>query len=182
VGFELGDPVRIEMEKWGGQPHWQFDGLWLGDDDRGDWIGIPAGTSMTRPGYALVSKNDQVGLLPSRDRPPEERWWVATFHAEPREWVAVYVDITTPPVWDGAIVRTVDLDLDVIRRVNDEVFVDDEDEFNQHRVELGYPTEVIASAQRSSDALVDTITRGSAPFDGSHLRWQAVLDGLTARS
>jgi hypothetical protein len=182
VTFELGEPVRIEMEKWGGRPHWQFEAQYLGTDEHGDWIAIPAETPMSRPGYALVSRNDQVGLVPPRDLPDEERGWLATFHGEPRDWVAVYVDITTPPVWDGATVRTVDLDLDVIRRVEGEVFVDDEDEFAEHQVAFGYPARIVAAAQRSCELVRDAVVRGLPPYDGSHERWLATLAGLTARS
>ncbi len=182
MGFELGDPVRIEMEKWGDRPHWQFDAVWLGGDEHGDWIGIPAGTPMSRPGYALVSQNDQVGLVPSAALREEDRWWLATFHGEPREWVAIYVDVTTPPVWDGSTVRTVDLDLDVIRRVDGEVFVDDEDEFAEHQVTLGYPSEVVALAEASRDRVHAAILGEDAPYDGSHERWLDVLEALTART
>jgi hypothetical protein len=178
VGFALGDPVRIEMEKWGGRPHWQFDALWLGTDEHGEWIGIPAGTPMSRPGMALTSRNDQVGLLPSPDLPGDERWWLATFHAEPNPRVLVYVDIATPPVWDGEVLRTVDLDLDVVRPVDDEVFVDDEDEFAAHQVEFGYPDDVIAGATTACEGVRAAVAARMAPYDGSHERWQAILAGL----
>ena len=39
---------------------------------------------------------------------------LATFHA-PGGLVEVYVDMTTPAEWDGAVLRAVDLDLDVVR-------------------------------------------------------------------
>jgi hypothetical protein len=182
MAFALGDPVRIEMEKWGDRPHWQIPGRWLGSDVHGDWIGIPSGTPMTRPGMRVVSRNDQVGLVPPADAPDTERWCVSTFHGEPRDWVAVYVDITTPPVWDGATARTVDLDLDVIRRVDDEVFVDDEDEFAEHKVELGYPDQVVAGATRSCARVRSAVTGRLAPYDGSHEPWLDSLRALTARS
>jgi hypothetical protein len=182
MGFELGDPVRIEMEKWGDRPHWRFDAIWLGSDEHGDWAGFPAGTAMSRPGYDLVSKNAQVGLLPRADLPAEERGWVATFHGEPRAWVAVYVDITTPPRWDGHVARMVDLDLDVIRRVDGRVFVDDEDEFAEHQVSLGYPAETVALAEASRDRVHAAVLGELPPYDGSHQRWQAVLDELIART
>ena len=116
MAFALGDPVRIEMEKWGDLPHWQIPGHWLGSDEHGDWIGIPRGTPMSWPGMHVVSQNDQVGLVPPADVPETERWWVSTFHGPGGSLpVAVYVDIATPPVWDGSTLRTVDLDLDVVR-------------------------------------------------------------------
>jgi len=182
VRFELGDHVRIEMEKWGARPHWQFDARYLGRDAHGDWLAIAAGTPMSRPGLALVSPNDQVGLVPAADLPDAERGWVATFHGEPRDWVAVYVDITTPPVWDGTTLRTVDLDLDVVRRVDDQVFVDDEDEFAEHQVTFGYPTSVVAAAQRSCDLVRDAVEGRLPPYDGSHEPWLSRLHDLIARS
>jgi hypothetical protein len=178
VTFELGDPVRIEMSKWGDHPHWQFEAVWLGLDECGEWLGFPAGTAMSRPGYALVSPNNQVGLLPHPDLPREERGWVAAFHGEPRAWVAVYVDIATPPVWDGSVSRQVDLDLDVIRRVDGSVFVDDQDEFAEHQVSLGYPPEIVTLAEASRDRVHAAVLAGDAPYDGSHLPWLDVLAGL----
>ena len=57
--------------------------------------------------------------------------------------------MATPAVWHGEdLVRAVDLDLDVIRGTTGRVWVDDEDEFAEHRVSLGYPDEVIEQAHR----------------------------------
>ena len=106
-------PVRVVMSKWGGRPHWEFDATYLGSDRHGDWLGIPAGTAMDRPGAHYVAPTNQVGLVPPPG-PDAERGWLATFH-DVGGPVRVYVDITTPPAWDGAVVRAVDLDLDVVR-------------------------------------------------------------------
>ena len=181
VGFELGDPVRIEMEKWGGRPHWHIPGRWLGSDEHGDWIGIPAGTLMVRPGAEVVASHDQVGLVPPPARPESDRGWLAAFHAPGAEtWV--YVDMTTPPVWDGPTLRAVDLDLDVIRMQSGWVVVDDEDEFAEHQVELGYPDDVIALAEETRDRVHAAILDEEAPYDGCHVRWLSLLAELSARS
>lgn len=176
MGFELGDPVRIEMEKWGGLPHWHIPGRWLGSDEHGDWIGIPAGTPMVRPGLEVALGNDQVGLVPAPG-PDVGRAFLATFHAPGGETWA-YVDMTTPPYWDGPVVRAVDLDLDVIRLQIGDVYVDDEDEFSEHQVELGYPPEVVALAEASRDRVHAAVLAEESPYDGTHERWQRVLDHL----
>ena len=112
-----GDPVRIEMTKWGDRPHWHIPGHWLGSDEHGDWIGIPSGTLMVRPGMQTVSAERPGRAGPARrgarlravagSRPstgPGPRW-------------ACRCTSTSPPrrVWDGTTLRTVDLDLDVVR-------------------------------------------------------------------
>jgi uncharacterized protein len=180
VTFQPGDPVRIEMEKWGGLPHWQIPGTWLGRDELGDWIGIPAGTWMRRPGVEVLSEHDQIGLVPT-EGDEVARGYLATFHKAPAH-VWVYVDMTTAPVWDGSTVRAVDLDLDVIRGREGDVVVDDEDEFAEHQVELGYPPEIVTLAEASRDRIRAAILDEHPPFDGHHERWQTVLDGLSARS
>jgi hypothetical protein len=180
VGFELGDPVRIEMQKWGDRPHWHIPGRWLGSDEHGDWIGIPSGTRMVRPGRDVLSEVDQVGLVPGHGA-DVERAFLATFHKPPGK-VWVYVDMTTPPVWDRSTIRAVDLDLDVVRGRDGDVVVDDEDEFAEHQVELGYPAAIVALAEASRDRVHTAILAEDPPYDGSHERWQSVLDRLSARS
>jgi len=179
MALELGDPVRIEMTKWGDRPHWHIPGRWLGTDEHGDWIGIPSGTRMVRPGMETTSRNDQVGLVPPADAPDSERWWVATFHGPGSPLgVSVYVDIATPPLWDGPTLRTVDLDLDVVRETEGRIYVDDEDEFAEHRVTLGYPVEIATGAGQSCAWVRATMTAGRPPYDGSHRPWLELLPDL----
>ena len=128
-----GSAVRVVMTKWGDRPHWEFDATYLGSDEHGDWLGIARSTVMTRPGMTYVAPTAQVGLVPAPG-PDVERGWLATFH-DVGGPVQVYVDITTPPVWDGAVLRAVDLDLDVVRGNTGRVWVDDEDEFEAEEID-----------------------------------------------
>lgn len=174
-----GTPVPCEMTKWGDRPHWRFTGVHLGSDAHGEWVGFPRGTHNSRPGYEFVSQVDSVTLV------AHDTWSLATFHA-PGIWCDLYIDVTTPPVWDGGVLRAVDLDLDVIRLTEHhhrgpvagragEVVVDDEDEFEEHRVAFGYPATVVEAARLSCDRLVAAVRAGTAPYDGTHLRWLAEL-------
>jgi uncharacterized protein len=158
------------MTKWGGRPHWEFPGRYLGADEHGDWIGYPAGTPMAKPGHEVRPANDQVGLV------PRDAAFLATFHG-PGGWpVRTYVDMTTVPAWDGPVVRAVDLDLDVVEPLEGPVFVDDEDEFTEHRVTLGYPAEVAALAEATCAEVLEAVRRRTPPFDGSAQPW---LDRLS---
>lgn len=176
MGLNLGDPVRIEMEKWGGRPHWHIPARWLGRDEHGDWIGIPGGTPMARPGLELALPNVQVGLVPASGT-DVERAFLATFHG-PGGDTRVYVDMTTPPRWEGPVVRTVDLDLDVIVTRDGHLVVEDEDEFAEHQVELDYPPAIVALAEASRDRIHRAIIDELPPFDGSHEAWLRTLTTL----
>lgn len=168
------------MTKWGDRPHWTFDAVFLGTDEHGDWCGIPAGTTMTRTGASFVAPNHQVTLCPAQG-PDEERGWLATFHGRGAPmWeslgapVEIYVDMTTPPSWDGSVLRATDLDLDVVRGTTGRVWVDDEDEFAAHRVAFGYPEEIVGLASRSCDLVRRAMVAREAPYDGATpLPWLA---------
>ena len=164
------------MTKWGEQPHWEMDAVFLGTDDAGDWIGFPKGTRMARPGMAITTTNDQVGLVPAA-RTAVGQAWLATFHG-PGGDVRTYVDMTTVPTWDGRTVRAVDLDLDVIERLDGTVFVDDQDEFDEHRVAFGYPREVVALAMATRDLVHTAVSQRISPFDGQAAAWLEVLRGV----
>ena len=188
--MEPGTQIRCEMTKWGERPHWQFEGIFLGADEHGEWIGFPVGTHNRRPGLELVSEAACVTLV------PRTGWHLPTFHT-PGIWCDLYVDVSTPAVWDGDVLRAVDLDLDVIRMSSEppvsrrsapqnlsagpgEIFVDDEDEFAEHQVAFGYPAEVIEAAQASCDEVLAAVRAGEAPYDGTHERWFTELSRLTA--
>jgi len=52
-----------------------------------------------------------------------------------------------PSLWDGTVVTSVDLDLDVIRTFSGETKLLDEDEFEEHQIELGYPEVLVVQAR-----------------------------------
>ncbi len=157
------------MSKWEHRPHWEFEALFLGSDDRGDWIGIPAGTFMSRPGAEVTTAVNQVSLVPTTGL-DAERAWLATFHALGGS-VNTYVDISTPPMWDGNVLRATDLDLDVVRETTGEIWVDDEDEFAEHRVRFGYPAETVELALNSCARIRRAMEAKLTPFDGVADLW-----------
>ena len=157
------------FRKWVDSPHWEYDAQLLGTDRYGTWIGCSPGTRASRPGTSFVSDYHLVALLP-------EDGFVATFYAGDRAPVQLYVDISTPPRIDGDLARAVDLDLDVVRGHDGRVWVDDEDEFAAHRVELGYPPEIVEAAQRSCAAVLRRVRAADPPFDGvAAAAWFEVL-------
>jgi len=165
--FEAGHPVFVETTKWGGRPHWQYTGAYLGVDELGDWVGFPAGTHNHRPGMEFHSEVDTVMLVPRHGA------YLPAFHA-PGIWCDLYVDIATPAEWggaDGAVLHSVDLDLDVIRLSDGTVKLDDEDEFEHHQIAYGYPAEIIALAEEWTERVYAAVLAGEPPFDGRAEGW-----------
>jgi uncharacterized protein len=174
-GLGRGDRVHVAMTKWGGSQHWTFDARWLGTDEHGHWLGQHRGEALWRPGADFVMPSDAVLLC------PEDAWFMATFYAELGPGNGnpeVYVDVTSVPSWSPGSATAVDLDLDVVRRWDGTVFVDDEDEFVDHQAALGYPPSVVSAAESSRDTLVPAVTQRRPPFDDTCRGWLAVLAGL----
>jgi len=170
--FQTSRPVRVEFTKWDGRPHWEYDGIYLGADEHGDWIGHPAGTLMSRPGRRFVDTAAWLTLVPAAGRP-----WLVTYN-DPAHHLRIYVDLTTPAEWDGTVLRAIDLDLDVVvPRDGREPFIDDEDEFAEHRELFGYPEDVAGTAETSAQELLAAVNDGKPPFDQTADRW---LESLAA--
>lgn len=176
-----GSLVRVTTTKWPDRPHWVYAGVWLGEDEHGGWVGYPVGSRFTRPGADYVAPYAQVGLVPHAHvlaAVHPGAGWLPAFHdvGGPLE---VYVDVTTPPRTVGTAVRAVDLDLDVLRGPHGRTWVDDEDEFADHRVRFGYPDEVVAAALASCAAVERAVAAREAPYDAATpARWLRVLADL----
>jgi hypothetical protein len=165
--------ARIEFSKWDGGAHWEYDLVRLGADRHGTWLGAPLGTSIARPGAQFVSEWDHVALV------PDDAGFLASFYGDTSGApVQIYVDIATPPRWDGAVVRTVDLDLDVVLDRSGRLFVDDEDEFVEHRERFGYPEEIVRLAESTCARVLHAVESAQAPFDGpTAAHWLGMLAG-----
>ncbi len=186
-----GTLVRALFTKWDGRRHWEFDATVLGIDEYGVWTGLAPCDLLGRPGLAVRLEAHSVTLFPHR------AWHVATFNAPRANFRSrIYVDMTTESIWSNGrgngdagaagpslpTVSAVDMDLDVIRRFEEyggEIFVDDEDEFLEHQVSMGYPPAVVDATRASADAVLAAITNGAEPFGRVGPAWlQRCLDTL----
>lgn len=174
--FDPGSPVSVRVTKWGGGRHWEYEGVYLGVDEHGDWLGFPAGTHCARPAKSFDAQWAWVSLVPRHDAAH-----FASFNAEGHH-EAIYVDMTTPPEWGGDVLRMIDLDLDVILlREERRLLLDDQDEFEEHQLAYGYPPEIISLAEDSAERVLAAVEAGEPPYDGSAERWLAELERLTAQ-
>jgi len=179
TGLPVGTLVAGRFTKWGGGPHWEWAGRYLGADEHGHWWYSAPGTRCVRPGMDFCEEVGWVSLA------PHDGAYAAGFYPEPKH-VSIYVDMTTEPRWrrrtpgsqlgDGPDapaweVTMVDLDLDVVLTRDGALFVDDEDEFARHRVELRYPDEVVVLARHWRDAVLRAVAGGAEPFRSVGHEW-----------
>lgn len=166
------ETIRVRFSKWDGSPHWLFDMERLGEDGHGVWLWAPAGTELRRGAEKTIRVEQGFVKVITPNR-----WWTAVWNVGPGNGsrsIEIYVDVITPAVWEGDIVRMVDLDLDVIRRRDGSVEIDDEDEFEEHRVRFGYPDHIVDKARTETARLAIAVERRDEPFGSVGERWLEV--------
>ncbi|WP_373418350.1 DUF402 domain-containing protein [Arthrobacter sp. BF1] len=176
----VGDLVVARNRKYDGTAHWVVPGHYLGTDEFGHWIFQGTNEFISRPGAALYTESDAVLLIPFTGD------WVATFYDEAHpEKVELYIDLAIDLQWrrirpNVIEFHMIDMDLDVVRTAARGLYVDDEDEFAQHRIELAYPDELAVRMESSCAELVTAVAGANAPFDGRDAAWFTL--GRTSRS
>jgi len=136
----------------------------LGDDDFGTWLWAPVGTTMRRGAEPPIVSTRRFVKLIARDQ-----WWTAIWN----EGGQIYVDVITPARWHGRTVHMVDMDLDVVRRADGAVTVEDEDEFEEHRAQFAYPNDIVERSRTVTAALAVDVERGVEPFGAIGEEWLA---------
>ncbi len=191
--LRVATPVVVAFRKFDGTPHWTYPARYLGWDEFGGWIGGRAGTVLERPGRRFIWDGDFVLLL------PWQRHHVVTLNS-PTALVSseFYVDITTVPRWlvgGGASerasdaggspdpqtvwVEAIDLDLDVMRPFGArEPIVDDEDEFEEHRITFAYPADLVTAARSETVWVEQQIRENAEPYASVAYAWLARVPTL----
>lgn len=81
--------------------------------------------------------------------------------------ISIYCNVSQPCLRNGAYVSFIDLDLDLLWNEESGWHVVDEDEFEENRIRLNYPDELVAYARRALEKLQERTRRKNFPFDGS---------------
>lgn len=165
-----GTRLEFRWRKWDGSPHWVHECVYLGSDAWGDWVGQRAGARSTRPGREVVAEGPNVTLI------PRVGVYAATFNlSHPRIWI--YIDVSWGVGWEDGLPVGIDMDLDVVKALDERgIFIDDRDEWEEHRVRYGYPADVVERLEQVTLDLEAQVTAAVAPFDDETAgRWLAVL-------
>lgn len=171
-----GTRLEFQWRKWDGSPHWVHECVYLGSDRWGDWVGQLTGWRSARPGRALVAPTDGVTLLP-----PTGDYAVTINESHPT--TRVYIDIAWEVGWDAVTVSPVgiDMDLDVVKSVDGTVWIDDRDEWDEHRAAMGYPADIVERLEAMALDLERAVRVTEAPFDDATAdRWLRTLRELTS--
>ncbi len=153
-------PVVVQFFKYPDIPHWGHEGFIVGDDEYGTWVSSPAGSRRWR-GEVEFDPLPHPAVMCA----PHDGWWHLYYNGSGGRSMTHFVDITTQPVRVGiGRIEMVDLDLDVVRRLDGGVEIVDEDEFLLHQVRYGYPPEIIRRAREEADRIYGAVIAREEPF------------------
>ncbi|MGN6220113.1 MAG: DUF402 domain-containing protein [Microbacterium sp.] len=169
----VGTALQFRWRKWDGGAHWVNDEVYLGSDRWGDWLGQPDGWRNVRPGLEFPADGPNVTLLPPSGD------FAMTVHATPRR-VRIYIDIAWDIRWDAGAPTGIDMDLDVVKAIDGRgLFIDDRDEWDEHRVRYGYPLDLVERLDALAVDLERRVAAAEAPFDDATAdAWLAHLASL----
>lgn len=170
------DLVHVRYTKWDGALHWHFDMTRMGEDEHGIWLGAPSGTPLRRGDSLTRISPAFAALMPTG-------LWTAAFNEVTPDspfGYDIYIDVCTPPVWDGDTVTAIDLDLDVVRTFDGEVRLEDEDEFVEHAATMEYPDHIVAAARAAAATMFTAVEAGDEPFDKVGQAWLATAIELSS--
>ncbi len=173
-----GTVTTFRWRKWDGGAHWVHECIYLGSDAWGHWFGQPIGWHSARPGREVVTGALSVMLM------PREGDFALTVNAPPAR-TRIYIDLGWDVGWStqtpGAA-SGIDMDLDVVKTTDERgIWIDDRDEWDEHRVQYGYPSEIVAHLEARALELESLVIAQTAPFDDATAqRWLTRLVELTA--
>jgi len=171
---EPGTRLLFRWRKWDGGPHWVHECVYLGSDRWGDWFGQLPGWDSSRPGREVVPEHPNVTLVPPSGD------YAYTRNAAPHR-TRIYIDIAWDVRWRAGEPTGIDMDLDVVERADLGVYIDDRDEWDEHRVAYGYPLDLVARLEALAVDLERRVIAGEPPFDDATAdAWLRRLAALAA--
>ncbi len=181
-----GTRLIFRWRKWDGTPHWVHDCVFLGSDQWGDWFGQREGWRSFRPGRESAAMGSNVTLLPPSGD------YCLTWN-EPPASTRIYIDVAWDLRWHDGEPTGIDMDLDVVRRdpaaayrdrdgvlrQPGDVYIEDRDEWDDHRVKYGYPLPIVEQLESVAVELDRAVRAEEAPFNAATAhRWLERFDAL----
>ncbi|GIW75931.1 MAG: UPF0374 protein YjjG [Phycisphaerae bacterium] len=158
----------ISSTKFDGSLHYQFEADLVQATDREIRVYTPPGVKLLTYRGELMTRSHSLRIFYT-----DLSWNVMIrWHADWR-FEEHYVNIADPATWDGRVVRWVDLDLDLIRRAgSDEPVLDDEQEFERHRIKWGYPEKLVQRVWQTVEQVWQLMRDEKVPFDEQTCLWR----------
>ncbi|MFZ5815298.1 MAG: DUF402 domain-containing protein [Bacillota bacterium] len=157
--------LLVQEYKYNGAKHYSYPARLLSRTEGLVILYGPYNRLLNHPGRNLVDRpiSNHTIEFHYLDRPYNI---TAGFNAD-GSFYRYYCNITTPATLEEDRLTSVDLDLDLVVEADHSWWIEDEEEFEEHRTAWGYPPELVAMAREGLNELIRLVESRSFPFDGT---------------
>ena len=137
-------------------------------------------------GFVIEANNDRVIAVTNKTWVTESdgrRWFTrepAICFFYPDHWYNVismirktgiyyYCNLASPSLYDGEAIKNIDYDLDVKLFPDGRMEILDEDEYEEHGMQMGYSEPLKHAVEKEMDDLIGRIKRKESPFDKNEI-------------
>jgi protein associated with RNAse G/E len=160
-------PLLLHSRKYDGSLHYRYPvRVVQASAQRLITYAEPVGSVESYRGCSAAVKNLLSVFWVGRDYVLHFRW-DAQWRAE-----GIYVDIAMDTGWTEASVGYVDMDLDVVVPCDEALRLEDEDEFEIHRLKWSYPEDVVRRCWRAVEEVQGLLATGQEPFNRKLFGWR----------
>lgn len=153
--------IKIKAFKYPNVLHYEWEGELL--EKTSDYVIV-----LCKYGRKLIhyTKNDVYTLNnTSIEYFSLNEWFTVATEVEKGIITSNYCNVAMPSVLVGNEIQFVDLDLDLIKKLNGNWEVVDEDEFESNSIKYNYPVELKNEALKALDNLKLKVKKGNFPFN-----------------
>lgn len=94
-----------------------------------------------------------------------DRWYsIFRFHEPDNSLRNFYCNVNIPPIFEGSVLKYVDLDIDVVVWKDFSFHVLDRDEFEVNKIKYSYSPEIISKVDDTVEELITMINKKDFPF------------------
>lgn len=153
--------LKIKSLKYPDIPHYEWEGEILEKTE--DYLLVRC-----KSGRKLIhhTRNDVYIInTPSIEYFPLKKWYTAAMEVENGALISAYCNVAMPAVLNQNELSFIDLDLDFVKRKNENWEVVDEDEFEVNSMKYQYPEELKNEALKALEKLKQDVVNGIFPFN-----------------
>jgi uncharacterized protein len=156
--------IEVRGFKWPHRPISVAHASVLGEDQFGYWLGITKGS----PWWTADRSRSGIFLQSFVKLIPTNAFWSVCFYAvDP----IVDVDIILPVSWMDDVLEEIDLELDILRAADGEVWVRDQERFEHVRTAWNMPDAIAVQAKATCEHVRSLVEQGIEPFESVGISW-----------
>ena len=156
--------IEVRGFKWPHRPISVARASVLGEDRFGHWLGVTKGSLW----WAADHSHSGVFLQSFVKLISNGTFWSVCFHpVDPM----IDVDIILPVSWNDDVLEEIDLELDILRSANGEVWVRDQDKFEHVRTTWNMPNDIAVRAESTCEHVRLLVEQVMEPFGSVGHSW-----------